>query len=147
MIVNTDYEMAAATVTDTSLSRIEQPLGFPASLVWSPAIGGFSSSPVGGIYTWRTAGRWITVTVRNPNVGTSNGATMTFSAPVNAATITNMIWIAEATVTDNGTLALGRIEIASAGGSLLLGASFLATGGFTTSGDKRCSFASLTYRF
>lgn len=37
LIPNTDYAMAATTITDTYLSYIENPQGFPAVFNWSPA--------------------------------------------------------------------------------------------------------------
>jgi len=148
LITTSDYAMASATITDKYISYIENPEGFPDWFNWAPTITGFSADPASGIYKWRAYGQTIKCFVRQPNSGTSNATTFTISAPVTAATVTNMQWGVVAPVTDNSVnlTTPGIIRIVSAGTvfDVLKDTAFAA---FTNSGSKRIFSANPEYQF
>ncbi len=148
LITNSDYAMAAATITDKYISYIENPEGFPDWFNWTPTFTGFSADPSGGIYRWRAYGQTVKCFIRQPNTGTSNATGFTISAPVTAATITNMQWGVLASVTDNGTFLTtpGAMRILTAGTVFdVFKDSSLAA--FTASGTKRVFSANIEYQF
>lgn len=148
LITNSNYAMAAATITDTYISYIENPEGFPDWFDWAPTFTGFSSDPPNGIYRWRAYGQTIKCFIRQPSTGTSNATTFTISAPVTAVTIASMQWGVAASVTDNGTFLTtpGVLRIASAG-SVLDVYKDASLAAFTASGTKRVYSANIEYQF
>jgi hypothetical protein len=148
LIENSDYAMASATITDKYISYTETPEGFPDWFNWAPTLSGFSANPSGGIYRWKAYGQSIKCFVRQPNTGTSNATTFTISAPIAAATITNMQWGNLAAVTDNGTFLTtpGAVRIISAAVDIEVFEDS-ALGAFTASGTKRVYSANIDYQF
>jgi hypothetical protein len=150
LITNSDYAMAAATITDTYLSRAAMPIGFPDWFNWVPAIGGFSSAPTGGIYRWRASGRDLFADIRQPNAGTSNAADFNFSAPIAASTITNMGWRGYCSFVDNNATSTttGALVILSASPtSISAYTSASPASGWTASSNKRVIYGSISYEF
>ena len=148
LITTSDYAMAAATITDKYISYIENPEGFPDWFSWTPTLTGFSSDPTSSVYKWRAYGQTIKCFIRQGATGTSNATTFTISAPVTAATITNMVWSTAASVTDNGTFLTtpGVVAIITAGTSFSVYKD-AALGAFTGSGSKRVYTGNIEYQF
>lgn len=89
LIPNTDYAMAAVTITDTYISYIENPEGFPALFNFTTTVSASAGTLTS--YTvqqaiWTTWGSQIKVDVTYTltNIGTGTGTTR-FSTPVAAA--------------------------------------------------------------
>jgi hypothetical protein len=148
LITNSDYAMAAATITDKALSYVESPEGFPDWFNWTPTFTGFSSNPTNLVDRWRVTGRKIELHIRWQTGGTSNATTLTFSLPIVAATITNMFWISLMRAVDNGSLVSGGAMgyIASAGTVCECFTSF-AGGTWTNSGTKYITIGNISYEF
>lgn len=91
LITNTDYTMAAATITDTYISYIENPEGFPTFFNYTPTITIQSAGTLSGTvidYAWfRAAGNKIDYKMQ---FSSTVGGTLTnvkevyFTLPVNA---------------------------------------------------------------
>jgi len=148
LITNTDYEMAAGTITDTSISYQANPEIFPDWFNWDAAPTGFSAVPTLQVYRWSTHGRAITLAYSDGAIGTSNATTFTVTAPVLPATITNGNWTGLLGVAvDNGALTTtpGRANIASGSTTITLRKD-TASGAWTASGGKRAVFT-LIYEF
>lgn len=79
LFTNTDYAMAATTITDTYISYIENADGFPDWFAYSSTVGGFSGTPT-QVGRYRVSGK--TVLVHLYIEGTSNATTFTATAPV-----------------------------------------------------------------
>lgn len=147
LITNTDYAMAAGTITDTAISYQATPQGFPGWFNWEPSPTGYSAAPT-YIARWSTQGRAITVVHTLITGGTSNATTLTHGAPVVAVTITNMVWRAVlAQVFDNGASATtpGRCAISSASSTISLFTN-MASGAWTAANGKGVIYQ-LTYEF
>lgn len=148
LITNSDYAMAAATITDKYISYIENPEGWVDWFNWTPTLTGFSADPTSTVYRWRAYGQTCKCFIRQGATGTSNATTFTISAPVTAATITNMQWGVLASVTDNSVFLTtpGAVRILSAGTVFdVFKDSSLAA--FTNSGTKRVYSANIEYQF
>ena len=149
LITNTDYAMAAATITDTAISYQENPQGDPGWFNWAASPTGFSAVPTNVNYRWTTNGRMITLAYSESTAGTSNATTFTATAPVVAATIANMAWVAAlGTTFDNGAdlTTPGRCFILSASSTITLRTN-MASGAWTAgSTGKRAAFT-LVYEF
>ena len=143
-----DYSVANQDITDIEISKSASPLGFPKYFNWSPTLGGFSGNPTNSSYTFQTIGRRCFVDVRQGSVGTSNGTTLTISAPITAATLTNGQWGACAWAwADNsvaGTTA-ARADISTAASTINCYKDISAAA-WTAANGKRISFT-LGYPF
>ncbi len=98
LITNSDYAMAAATITDKYISYIEIPEGFPAGFTFAQTYTGFSADPTQTV-KWSTVHNRLFLSIATTSNGTSNATTFTMSLPVTVAQGT----IQFANVTDNGT--------------------------------------------
>lgn len=89
LITNTDFAMASATITDTYISMVEEPDGFPAYFNYTPAWTSDGTPPaigngtIKGVYSTigrriKTKGYWHTLAGGTSTYGTS---TYRFSAP------------------------------------------------------------------
>jgi hypothetical protein len=116
------------------------------SQTWVPTITGFSSAPTGGLYYYQQFGKWVTLIIRQPNNGTSNATSFTISLPLNARTVTNMVWPGLGRAVDGGSS-----QTTPAGLSVDSGASVLniyptySFGNWTASSGKRLIFGTITY--
>jgi len=80
LIVNTDYAMAATTITDTYISFSDNPQGFPDQFSYTPTVTGFTSNPTVSIKYTVKKGVCI---IGLPRIeGTSNAGTVTITLPV-----------------------------------------------------------------
>jgi hypothetical protein len=93
LIPNTDYAMAAATITDTYISYIENPEGFPDTFNYTataaPGSGAWSGSPAYTIAAakWKVIGKQIKVDGQ-VNITTNNtgAGQVNFDVPITIAT-------------------------------------------------------------
>ena len=108
---------------------------------WTPSFTGYSANPTGGVYRYCVVGKICHFVIREPNAGTSNGAVITISAPLTAATVTGAQWIFPAGLADNNVTltAWGRGRIGSGESAFTFGTNPAIDGGFTSSGNKRVS--------
>jgi len=144
LITNTDYAMAAGTITDTAISYQASPQGFPHWFNFAAAPAGFSVVPSGQIYRWNVVGNTIIMNYSESGDGTSNATTFTATGPVLCAATTATIL--GATV-DNSVLLTtpGRVTITT-GSAQLTFRKDAANGAWTASGGKR-AIVMLTYEF
>lgn len=113
---------------------------------WTPTLGGWSSNPTGGLYYYTVVGKMCTVNITQPNNGTSNATTCTFTLPLTSRNLTSMTWTAPAKIVDNGsnstTPGMARVQ---ANSSTLTVYKDFAFNAFTASGNKRVDNCILTY--
>jgi len=148
LIPNTDYAMAAATITDTAISYQENPQGDPGWFNWAPSPTGFSAVPTFTIYRWTTQANMITLNYDEGANGTSNATTFTASAPIALEGTANLaIAVCLGTTVDNSVLQTtpGRVTMA-AGSATMTFRKDTATGAWTSSGGKR-AIVTVTYQF
>jgi hypothetical protein len=113
---------------------------------WSPSFTGWSANPTGGLYYYRLVGKTCEISVRQPNNGTSNATTCTFSLPFTALTRTNARWTAPCEIVDNGvTITTPGLGVVSSAGTVVTVAKDYAFNAFTASGNKRVGSLQLTY--
>lgn len=144
LITNTDYTMAAATITDKYISYVENPEGFPQFFNWAANPAGFSAQPSSPIYRWRASGNQILIEYVEPNNGTSNATTFTATLPV--APAYNVANVA-GTLVDNGALltAAGRVTIVAASTTMTFFTN-MSSGAWTNANGKR-AVAYWSYEF
>jgi hypothetical protein len=82
LATNTDYAMAATTITDTYISYIDNPEGFPFYFNFTPAYTGFSADPPTGVSRFSIRGTTCFYRNRPGNNGTSNANTYSQTLPV-----------------------------------------------------------------
>lgn len=88
-----EYALTNATITSNYFSHSEVCDDFPAWMYWSPTMVGWSSNPPNGFYRFSISGKTCTVTVRQASTGVSDSTSVTFTAPVPAASInSNEYW-------------------------------------------------------
>lgn len=144
LITNTDYTMAAATITDRYISYIENPEGFPHYFNWDAAPAGFSSVPTSQTYRWHTKGRTIFCEYIELTNGTSNATTFTATGPCNPA---QGVATVAGTLVDNGAIrtVAGRVTM-SAGSTAIAFRTDMSTGAWTNANGKR-AVAYWSYEF
>ena len=105
---------------------------------WTPTIVGFSTDPTNTIYRYCVIGKLCHINIRQLTAGTSNNTIFTISLPINAVTITNMVWSGTSRVADNGVIqsAPGLLEIVS-GGTVINCYKDYNAAAWTSSGAKR----------
>lgn len=143
-----DYSIANASITAPHFSHIENPVGFPQWLNWTPTYTGFSANPTGLIHRFKINGTTCTIAVRNVVNGTSNSTSFSFTLPVTAKTITDMFWHAPATGINNGSTITAPVcmEIASAATSVVLLTGYGASAtNWSSSNGKRIGTGSISY--
>lgn len=91
LITNSDYAMAATTITDTYISFIENPEGFPYWFNYSPSYSCGNSMTYTSVTTdvakWSVSGKMITVLLRAfGTIGGTPYIDIFATAPVNCAT-------------------------------------------------------------
>lgn len=144
LITNTDYAMAAATITGRYISYIENPSGFPQWFTWSANPQGFSAQPATPTYQWRADGIEIFIRYVEENAGTSNATTFTATLPIAAVNlVTNVL----GTITDNGVVQTtpGRLQIAN-GSTTVTFRTDMNVGAWTNANGKR-AVVYFFYRF
>ena len=147
LITNTDYAMAAATITDNYISYIENPEGWPDWFNYTPTLTGFSADPTSSVYRWRAQNKSVKVAVRQGADGTSNATSFTITIPVAAATITNMAWDGTAGGRDNGAAltTMCRLSIVSAATAMSIFPNGSGTALWTNANGKRITAGIIEY--
>jgi hypothetical protein len=135
LIDNTDYAMAAATITDRYISYAENPEVFPHYFNWNANPQGFSAVPTSQTYRWHTKGRTIFCEYVELANGTSNATTFTASGPI--APLQGVATVA-GTLVNNGALltTAGRMTM-SAGSTAIAFRTDMASGAWTNANGKR----------
>jgi hypothetical protein len=131
LIVNTDYAMAAATITDTYISYIDNPIGFPTKFEYSPTISGDSSmtwSTTSAPYAqWTPIGVGYQVSVgRVGTVGGTPAQLFRVTLPFVPAAVIDVPGAAQARDAGSGVVAAGTGGLSSAGSNLYIGKSDLS---------------------
>lgn len=137
LISNTDYAMAATTITNKYISYINNPEGFPAEFNWAASPTGFSSVPASAVYVWRVFGRTCLLDYNEATSnGTSNATTFTATAPLSPKT--TAVTAVLGTTVDNGTVQTtpGRVVI-TAGSTTITFRKDTASGAWTNANGKR----------
>ena len=144
--VNTDYTIANAAISANYYSYEASPQGYPTQFNYTPTFTGFSADPATFVAKYAILGNLCTVIFRTLADGTSNAIGFTITAPVTAATVTDMFWQTPCLTRDNGTnFANGDIYIGSAGTAFTIEKDFTSAN-FTGSGGKGAYFT-ITYQF
>jgi len=152
LIPNDDYAMAAATITDTYLSYIDNPEGFPDWFNFTPTTitGWGASPPTSSHYKWRTFGvDNITFHINQPNNATSTTTTIVFSLPITAKTLTGAIWVAvPGQCVNNSGVPTSPCygEIQSGGTDVIFYLDYAGTG-WTAANNKRIVTSEISYRY
>jgi len=134
-----DYTVADAAISTNFYSHQENPLGFPGVFNWTPVFTGFSSSPTGGVATFRLQGKMCTVIFGKWSNETSNATVFQITLPIAAEK--NLDAIGQCTVYDATVAQAGPGHMATTAGSLTLSLykSFYQTA-WTNSGLKSSTF-------
>lgn len=142
LISNSDYAMSAGP-TDTWISFVENPEGFPQWFNWAATPLGFSATPTAD-YRWMVVNNTIHINYDESANGTSNATTFTATAPT--APLYNVAVPLGLTV-DNGTTQTspGKVAI-NAGSTTMTFRKDMATGAWTNPGGKR-AVAHFFYEF
>lgn len=140
-----DSTFAAATVTNTAItlpaySHMASPLGFPEWIPYTSSPTGFSVAPSPLVSRFAIMGRTCVVAVSMGN-GTSNATTLTLTAPVTSATVTNQTWYGTGVGVDNSAVVTtpSRVSLPSASSTLTISKD-QAGGAWTASGGKSVNF-------
>ena len=137
IIVNTDYTVANAAITDNYYSQFGAPPGWPGWFNYTATYAGFSADPT-GTSRYSINGNICTVSHFESASGTSNATTFTVSAPTAAGASAIAMIAAAGYVMDNGAVAIGSLRVNASGTVINVYKGSL--GAFTNSGDKRASF-------
>lgn len=78
--------------TYTGKNLIHQPIFHTRRLLWVPGMTGYSAAPTNTVYEYMIDQHHCHVWVREATNGTSNGTGIGCTAPITAATLTNMGW-------------------------------------------------------
>lgn len=146
LVTNTDYAMAATTITEPAISYANNPIGFPHWFNYTPTFAGFSANPTVGLSKFTITGLICTVVHVESATGTSNSNSFNISLPTTAASGSSISWSGSGQVRDSGTISTtpGLLTISS-------GASFISlfkdwNTNFTNSGNKQLVFGQISYQ-
>lgn len=148
IIVNTDYTIANAAISNPYYSYAANPQGWPGWFNYNPTRFGYSTLPVSCVYRYAINGRLCHLVIRESAPGISNSSTTTYTLPITAATITNGYWAGPCAVMDNGVLQTspGILGIIS-GENILRVYKNYAFNSLSSSGNKYIPIGSIEYEF
>lgn len=131
----------------TNKNLIQFPIFNTRMLSFALAPTGYSAVPTDTSYLYQITRDTNTLYLREATNGTSNATTITGTAPLTAATVTNMAWGGFGTGVDNGAnlTTTVRAAIASAGTTITFNPNGSATGAWTNVNGKRLATVQLTY--
>jgi len=134
---------------DRRISLAECPPEFRYWFGYIPTITGYSALPADTVYRFCVSGRKMTVVIREGADGTSNATTLTMTAPVTSANITNAAWGAPARVTNNSTpsTTFGVGLITANSNIITFSTNALTATAWTASGGKRIISCTLEFEF
>lgn len=131
---------------------VHRPIFTTKWLTWTPYSGtaashGFSAVPASGLYAYRIEGETMTIVHRDAANGTSNATSFAVNAPMNAATITDLLVSAIGARVDNGTTGAGAASIPSGSNVVTFYPNDHPAGStsWTNSGGKRMITVTLSY--
>lgn len=137
LITNTNYAMAAATITDRYLSYGNPP-DMPPWFDWFPTFTGFSSNP-SGVHRWAsTSPALLLLAIRHTVNGTSNATDFTITTPCVAGGVAGHKFVGAGQGVDNGAIVAtpNMLEINQGASSMTLYKDFSGTL-WTALGNKR----------
>lgn len=141
----TTANIADVAVTNTKLSTSAGEIGAAWS-TWTPTLTGFSANPTNSVYYYKQVGKIVYLMIAQTTAGTSNATGFTISLPVTARTLTNAIWSATGTGTDNGTtLTQPCLGLIQSGGTVLNLYKDTSTNVWTAAGNKRVAWLNIFY--
>lgn len=142
IVVNTDYTIANAVISDNYYSYQDHPFGYPDWFNYTPTLVGWSVAPTNQVSRFKVEGRTCTVAIRN-DAGTSDATSATFSCPINVVTMTDyftgttMIY-----ATDNSVVLTGASRCYVTTGATVITCNKDMSGAlWTASGTKNMGFA------
>ena len=138
IIVNTDYTVANAAITENAISNLDNPRAWPGWFNYTAVVTGFSVDPTSMSSRYSINGNRCTVIHWEGASGTSNATTFTVSAPTPASASALSTVEEAAYVMDNGAAAAGSLRVNASG--TVINVYKAALGAFTASGSKRASF-------
>lgn len=149
IIINTDYTVANEAITDLMFSRVSLPMSFPKRFNYSPTVTGFGvgAAPASAINQFYISDLTCFVSIRQPNMGTSNSVGFLITSPIAATTQTNGVWgVVWWQAFDNGAQLAppGRAYITSASSTITIETT-TAAGAWTNVNGKAVSFTNLAY--
>lgn len=117
-----------------------------AWVAWTPTLTGWSANPTGGNYYYYEVGKMITLSISQPNAGTSNATTCVISLPFTAVTRAGAQWSAPAKIIDNAVAKTspGLAQIGTGGTTCVVTLDY-GFNAFTASGNKRIESCTITY--
>ena len=139
------FNWSVPTYTNTNL--INRACFYSRRLTFIPAPTGYSSVPTNTSYYYQIHEDQCTVFISEGTNGTSNATTLTMTAPIASATITNGSWSGYGTGVDNGSTLTTpvRVSIASAATTLQFNPNASGTSVWTGSAGKRVIVNQITY--
>jgi len=102
LVANSDYTMAAVSITEPAFSYAQNPQGFPDFFSFTTTFTGFSANPSTSIFYFKLDAFLFSFYYVDGSDGTSNSTGLTFTIPVNAKRSLNQAGII--TAKDNGTI-------------------------------------------
>lgn len=142
ILVNTDYVITNAEVTDMAYSLFPAPANFPGWFNFNAQAAGWSALPTINLARYTTVGKTMHLAIAQDASGTSNATTMQFTAPVISAAVTNMSWQTTWNAANDNSTALtaaGRVSLLS-GSQTINCYSNMALGAWTNANIKRIVF-------
>lgn len=133
--------------TFTNLNLAQHPIFFTRRLVFLAAPTGYSAVPTTTAYEYYIQGQLCYTFIREAASGTSNATTLTWSAPVAAATLTNMVYQGIGNAFDNSAALTTpvRMDLPSASSTVTCYTTMSAASAWTGSGAKRIAQGTLIY--
>lgn len=147
--VNLDHVITNAAISANYYSKVANPQGFPSFFYFTPLIYGYSSNPTGGTYTYTITGNSCTITIFEPNNGTSNANYIVMTVPVSSASNSAATFqsVGSGVGFDNNAVVStpSLIFIAQSESALSIHKTFGALYGWTASGSKKIAYGTITY--
>jgi len=140
IIVNTDYTVLNAAISENYYSYFSDPTGWPGWFNYTPTWGGFSAAPAAAIAKYNIVGNKCNVIIGSTDSGTSNAITFTVTLPVVAISPISITCF----VRDNSANQPAGVFVLSAG-SATANLYNSAAAAWTASGTKRVAPVSFAY--
>lgn len=151
IVVNTDYTIANAAITDLYVSRLDAPYGFPSWFNWAPTLTGFSANPTNSVYRYAIGpGQTCTLAINQGTAGTSNTTGFQISLPITASGGTNYQWgCVPWSTTNNGAVQAtpAQATIVSGGTTIILAQNINGAGGGWTAANGKAASLVITYEW
>jgi hypothetical protein len=149
LITNSDYAMAAGSITSTFISYQEDPQDWPDWFNYTATWFGVAA-PSFSLTRWKVTGNRTIRVFGWSGSGVSSTTNYSISAPITARTLTNAFWIAPLAYTDNSVVSAtaGVATINSAGAFIVFFKDYTYTaGGWTNANNRAVRGFVLEYEF